>query len=415
MKILFINKYDTYGGAAIAAWRLKKGLEQYHQVSGFMICALKRSNDSNVVALRTNKWEDMLAKAYNLGMSLLGMQYLFFPVNSRRILRYARTFKPDVISLHNTHGGYFQTSLIKQLSKMAPVVWTLHDMWAFTANAAHTFGDESWKLQKAAPGERKNYPAIGIPTGRFLMQHKKNIYTKSNLTLVTPSYWLQNLAVKSPLLADKKVVRIPNGIDRSVFYPRDKAKARSLWQIPETAQVVMFSADNVTGSYFKGGKDLLSVLHRINHSISGKLYVLMVGKSSPDALQGLTNLVAVQTGYIHSEEQMAMAYSAADLYFYPTKADNLPNTLVEAISCGLPCVTFDVGGCNEIIENGYNGLVVKAGDYDAFAEETIQLLNDHQRCHQFSAHALEKAKTEFDLTIVSNSYFQLFNQLITTR
>ena len=109
--------------------------------------------------------------------NLIGAQYLFFPFSRRRILKLVKEIKPDVISLHNTHPGYFQVSLLAEISALCPIVWTLHDMWSFTGNAAHTFGDESWRTLDSSPSLKKIYPSIGLDTGKTLLRKKARIYT----------------------------------------------------------------------------------------------------------------------------------------------------------------------------------------------------------------------------------------------
>ncbi len=89
-------------------------------------------------------------------------------------MRHTQAYQPDVISLHNIHGGYFDATLLPRLSAIAPIVWTLHDMWAITGNAAHTFGDTSWKSGMAGKGEHKRAPAMGLPTGNYLYKKENN-------------------------------------------------------------------------------------------------------------------------------------------------------------------------------------------------------------------------------------------------
>ena len=220
MKILFINKYDVTGGAGIAAYRLHLGLERYHGTKDAIIVGIKRSDDPAVVSSRRNLLEEFIERGLNQALNRIGLQYVFFPFSSTRILETTRTFHPDIISLHNLHGGYFDTSLLRGLSSYAPLVWTLHDMWAFTANAAHTFGDRSWKQLKSGAHERRSFPSVGLNTGSWLLQRKKNIYAGSNLTVVAPSKWLYALASEAPVFAGKRIVRIPNGLDTKIFQPK---------------------------------------------------------------------------------------------------------------------------------------------------------------------------------------------------
>ena len=157
MKTLFINKYDTLGGAAKAAFRLNLGLRKYLNYDNYFLVGIKASNLEYVYKTRESGFENLVERGINFATNLIGFQYKWFPFSTRKIISVVRELKPDIISLHNIHGGYFKTSLIKELSKYAPIVWTLHDMWAFTANAAYTLGDDSWKSLKAGKKEKKYF------------------------------------------------------------------------------------------------------------------------------------------------------------------------------------------------------------------------------------------------------------------
>ncbi|MGZ3959462.1 MAG: glycosyltransferase, partial [Flavisolibacter sp.] len=129
MRVLFINTTDVSGGAAIVACRLMKGLQQYHQVESFYMVRYKRGESPATRTSISSVFEKLAERSIDKLTGFLGLQYLFFPFSSARILAYARKVKPDVISLHNTHGGYFSTPLLTRLSRIAPIAWTLHDMW----------------------------------------------------------------------------------------------------------------------------------------------------------------------------------------------------------------------------------------------------------------------------------------------
>ncbi|MCP5054297.1 MAG: glycosyltransferase, partial [bacterium] len=223
MKILFINAQDIIGGASIAPYRLSKKLEDQFRTENYFIVGKKSSTDPNVFSTRKNELQTLLEEFTNKVMNKLGLQYQYLPFSPRFILKKARQLKPDIISLHNTHEGYFKTSLLKKLSKIAPIAWTLHDMWSFTANAAATFGDESWKQMKSGPGEKKIYPHIGIDTGRMLLKQKRRIYNKSHLHIITPSKWMTEQANQSPVFENKPITTIPHGLDLDLFSPRDRA------------------------------------------------------------------------------------------------------------------------------------------------------------------------------------------------
>lgn len=410
MKILFINISDVVGGAAIAARRLGKGLEKYHHTENFFVVRTKGSTDKNVFATRRNGFEQSAEKWFNIFSNLLGLQYQFLPFSPRVILQKTKEIKPDIISLHNTLGGYFTTSLISELSKEAPVVWTLHDMWAFTGNSAHTFGDMSWKEMKNSRSNTRIFPSIGINTGSMLLKQKKRIYSNSDLTVVAPSGWLYQLAHQSPVFQGKELLHIFNGIDLNTFLPRPKEEIRRSLNIPPEAKVIMFSAEKLKNNPYKGGRDLTEILKIINAGLNFKVHLLILGTGRLEETDQFNNFTVHTTGYIQDESKMAEYLSAADLFVYPTRADNLSNALIESIASGTPAVTFDVGGCGEIIKNNVSGSLIEPFNLEKFAGETLRLLSSEERLKELSERSRRFAEENFSLQAMSDNYFRLFER-----
>jgi glycosyltransferase involved in cell wall biosynthesis len=344
------------------------------------------------------------------------LQYQYFPFSTRFIMKKAREIKPDIISLHNTHEGYFKTAILKSLSKIAPIVWTLHDMWSFSANAVHTFGDESWKQLKSGKGEKKIYPHIGINTGKWLLRQKKRIYKKSDIRVITPSMWLYQLACQSPVFTDKQVFSIPHGIDLAVFNSKEKRCCRSLLDIHRDAKVLVFSsAGDLDICPWKGGKLLVDILKIINSKTNHKIDLLIVGKGELKELLPLKNLNIHKIGYVTSEKFMPMLLSAADLFIYPTRADSFGLVLAESIACGTPAVTFDIGGCSDIIKNNVSGVLIKPFDVETFADKSLELLNNNKKLAALSESSREFAAAHFDLADIARQHFELFTSIIKKR
>ncbi len=410
MKILTINTSDIRGGAAITASRLLKGLERYHGVENHLLVGLKYSSDPRITWTRNSTAQHYFEFGLDILTNAIGLQYQFFPFSSRTIMRKAVEIHPDLIYLRNLHGGYFPLPLLPKLSKIAPLVWTLSDMWSFTGNCAHAFDDDSWKYMRGCR-DHDVYPAIGINTGRWLLRKKMKIYKRSDIHLICPSKWLYKLANQSPVFAGKEIVQIYNGFDIEVFRPRGQTACKKLLEIPENAKVIMFCADSLTNNAWKGGTELLSALDRINAATKETVHLLLVGAGNIWELERFDNLVAHHIGSLQSDTLMAACYSASDLFIYPTRADNLPNVLIEAIACGTPCITFDVGGCAEIIKNGITGWVIDPGNSYDLAEKTIHTLNDPALIKEMSYAARADAEKRFSLQRMCADYHDYFTKV----
>lgn len=411
MRILFINISDVSGGSAKAAYRLGSALKQSGQHEIKFLVRSKFSTDNNVISTRSNKLKGLAERGINILFNLLGLQYQWLPFSPKVVLKTAREFQPDIISLHNTIGGYFVTNDLIELSKIAPIVWTLHDMWAFTGNAAHTFGDDSWKQMKTAKGEKKIFPWIGLNTGEWLLKQKQEIYENSNVTIVAPSKWLYDLAVQSPVFDNKSIHHIYHGIDLNKFKRLDQSAIRKKLNIPNDVKVLMFSAEKLAKNYWKGGKDLLDILQIINSNTKEKLYLIALGKGDLKQLNEFENFKIIRPGFITSEQEMIEYYSAADLFLYPTRADNLPLSLIEPIACGLPCVTYDIGGCKEIIRDDMSGYVIPPFDKNAFADSVLNTLFNDKGISELSQNSRKLASELFDIGLMQKIYLHLFTSI----
>jgi glycosyltransferase involved in cell wall biosynthesis len=412
MKVLFINTTDISGGAAIAAYRLAKGLKSYCSTNNYFLVAEKKSQDKNVFQTTANQLQRFTERIVGKITNIFGMQYQWFPFSTNTILKATLDLKPDIISLHNTHGNYFKTSLIKELSKLAPIVWTLHDMWSFTGNPAHTFGDESWKFMESPKNYKHIPPSIGINTGKLLLRQKKDIYRDSDITIVTPSRWLYNLVIQSPVFNGKKLLHIPHGIDLSIFKPSDKKTCRINLNIPEDANVLMFIAECLQNNPYKGGKEFFEILHSINSKVNHKIHLIFLGKGEFKKNKGLKNLIIHKMGYVQKEDLISLCLSTADVFINPAKADNLPNVLIESISCGTPCVTFNVGGCGEIIKNGISGILIEPFNIERFADSVLNILEEKRTLASLSESARVHAEENYSLRKMALNYFELFANLI---
>lgn len=415
MRVLFINHKDSIGGAAVAAYRLAGGLKKYHQVEYLFLVAEKTSSDSRVVPVLSSRSETIdRTKRYIVFlidriMNKLGLQYRYFPFVSRSILKRAHRFKPDIISLHNTHGGYFKTSLIRKLSRLAPVVWTLHDMWSFTANAAHTFGDESWKVMRGGKGEKQVYPHIGINTGKWLLRHKRRIYQNADLYPVAPSLWLQRLALQSPVFGGMDIAHIYHGIDLDFFRPLDKQACRRLLGIECTAPVLLFScSEDLFENPWKGGDLMIRILKELDSSLDEPVQLLLMGKGRLRFEKPLKKILTRYTGFHGDDHMVRLLINTSDVFIHPTRADTLPLVLIEAIACGLPCVSFDIGGCGEIVQNDVSGRLTEAFDVKAFVQAVLKLLENRKGLSDLSRSARKLAENRFPLKMMAKRYHELF-------
>ncbi len=311
----------------------------------------------------------------------------------------------DVINLHWVarfldYGRFFPT-----LRAAQPLVWTLHDMAPMTGGCHYAMECRRFEDQCGT------CPLLGSSaTGDLTLRiHRRKAAALGRLRpettrIVAPSRWLAGEARKSSLLGRFDVDVIPNGLDVEIFRPRDRGVAREVLGLPRDGKIVLFVADSVTG--YRKGFDLLEEALR---GLVGELDVTLaaLGGSGRMALEG-----AVPLGRIDNEHVLSHVYSAADLFVLPTRADNLPNVLVEAMACGLPCVSFDVGGVPDVVRHEETGLLAPAEDVGGLRDAIARLLRDDALRHRLGARGRDVATREFAGRHVAERYKAVYEDLV---
>jgi glycosyltransferase involved in cell wall biosynthesis len=415
MKVLIINSNDLRGGASIAARRISNTLKLYYNVNQLFVVGNKKSNVDQIICSRKNRFEKYIELFIHLFTSFWGLQQQWFPFSKKRLLKIVKQFNPELIHIHNTHGidSFLPTTLMAELSKVSPIIWTLHDMWSFTGNAAHS-NDTNWKILKQGKGDNLRYPQIMLNNGTWLLKQKKSIYGKSDITFVCPSMWLTNLSLQSPALNGKRIINIKNGIDLTIFRPLDKIKLREKFNIESNERVLLFLANSLSDKQ-KGGKELDDILSNINKINPGNIVLVLIGGGKIKSLAKYSNFRIIQLPYQQNEISISEVYNIADVLIYPSKVDNLPFVLIEAIACGLPCISFDIGGCNEIIRDNFNGYLIPPFNSQLFVEKIIYCFDNPYLLKQFSANGRMYAEQNFDIKSCAENYFKLFQDTLSRR
>lgn len=324
---------------------------------------------------------------------------------TRRLIQWIREYDPDVIHLHNIHGFYLDTEQLFGYLRQAgkPVVWTLHDCWAFTGHCAYFdyAGCQKWKSQcQHCALYRSAYPyALFRDNSRDNYQRKKRMLKEhpiSHMTLVTPSAWLAGL-VKESFLRDYPVRVIPNGIDLNQFHPRKDAAGLSKKLGMEKKYIILGVAN--MWEERKGYPYFL----RLAKELGDSFQVILIGldkrklKSLPKGILGLARTESV--------EELASYYAMADVYLNATLEDNFPTTNLEALACGTPVITFATGGSVESVDESC-GRIVPKGDLAAL-KETVLDLRDHPICGE----NCRKKALQYDKYHRFSEYVQLYREL----
>ncbi|HEB61762.1 MAG TPA: glycosyltransferase [Bacteroidetes bacterium] len=305
----------------------------------------------------------------------------------------------DIINLHwiQTMLSNEAISYICGLGK--PVIWTLHDMNPFTGGCHYSNGCCKYETDCAdCPqmiGGFSDYPE------RIL--RVKERYWDNNIVIVSPSQWLADCARRSKVFRNNRIKVIKNGVDTGIFRPTGKHQARSFLGLPTDKKILLFTCQS-HGERRKGFKELLEIIKNLFADGRNEYHVIMFGRASDEL--GELPLPYTGLGHIDEEWKLALGYSSADVTLLPTLEDNLPNVILESVSCGTPVVAFDSGGVRDAVVNNVTGYLIDKGNCALFAEK-IKMIVTQDYSDACRSYALQ----HFDLSVQARKYCELIDNL----
>ncbi len=325
-----------------------------------------------------------------------------------RLARKIALIDPDIIHLHWVCGGFLRIESLKKFHK--PIVWTLHDMWAFTGGCHY---DGSCGRYKDACGA---CPQLGSrrrhDLSRWIWKRKKRAWQGIDITIVTPSRWLAECVKASSLFQRYRIEVIPNGLNIHCFKPIDKKIARDILSLPQDKRLILFGAMDSTTNKRKGFQFLAPVVQVLaNNGWHNNVELIVFGSSKPDNPPEF-GLKVNYLGQFKDEISLAILYAAADVFVLPSTQENLPNTMMESLACGTPVVAFNVGGIPEMVEHQVNGYLAKAFDTDEFASGIKWVLEDPERFLRLGKAAREKVVKEYAIEVQAGRYLNLYEEIL---
>ena len=421
MKVLIISTTDVAGGAAIAASRLAAGL----LLAGAEVKMLVKEKVGKADWVETQAAPDEPSSAWMSNLNAYvnkaarsGTSNTSFslPWPGQSLAAHPLVAWADVVNLHWVAGFVTPETLRELLASGKPVVWTLHDERAFTGGCHYASGCEGFLSECASCPQLQ--PAFQSLPSKVLQLSVEALRGPAPMTVVSPSRWLGNEARRSRFFAGCRVDIIPYGIDLDVFKPGDKTKARKALRLPEKALVFLFGA--FTLAEHRKGFDLLrtaignalaqpdiAVLHA-----SGALVFAAYGKDEKSIVK--SGLPIRLLGSVDNEPAMAAMLSAGDVVICPTREDNLPNVVMEAMACGIPVLSCEVGGVPDMVNHGVNGCLVPGEDAEALGEALIKLIRKPSELPLWGAAARAKCEAEYPLRRQGEAYGELMGGLVTT-
>ena len=408
MQVLHINQSDISGGAAIAGYRLHQGLLAQGIDSHLLVGQVKTKNDRYVADMPSQGFIDRQLFRFT---RRLGLSYINI-VSTFKLHQHSSYQNADILNLHNLHTGYigyFNYLALPSLTKSKPAIFTLHDMWSFTGHCAYSYDCQRWKTGCGKCPHLDSDPPVYSDSTSIEWKLKNWVYNHSNLTIVTLSCWLTQQA-KQSMLNRFPIYHIPNGIDTEAYQPLDSEQCRSLLGIPINKKVLMFGAESLTNPR-KGGDLLLKTLVGLPASLKADIVLLTFGNGG-ETIEDSTGIATLNLGYLTSDRLKCIAYSTADLFVFPTRADNLPLVLQESMACGTPMISFKVGGVPDLVRHGITGYLATPEDTKDFAQGIVQLLEDQELRETMSKNCRKIALEEYNIKLQVQRYIDLYRQAL---
>lgn len=420
MRVLIVNTSEKTGGAAVAANRLMEALIN-NGVKAKMLVRDKETDNINVVALPqgiVTRWSFLWERLTIFLRLRFSMRHLFkidTACCGTDITKMKEFKEADIIHLHWINQGMLSLKGIQKiLASGKPVVWTMHDMWPATGICHLTLGCERFKSQC---GQCRLLPGGGSSNdlSSKTWRRKNSIFSKHDISFVTCSKWLANEAKESALLAEQHVTNIPNPIDTNIFKPADKKEARTRCGIPQDKRIILFVSQKVTHS--NKGMDYLieacDILAKNNPEAKSNVAVAILGGHAEE-ITGRIPFETIPIGYINDTKQIIDIYNAADIFVLPSLSENLPNTIMEAMACGVPCVGFRIGGIPEEIDHRKNGYVAEYRNANDLANGIHWILNEADY-KSLSNEAITKVARCYSQRSIALKYIEVYNQALTKK
>ena len=410
MKILIVNSSDINGGAARAAYRLHRSLLE-QGVDSQMLVQSKQSDDYTVKTSGKTK----IQKGINiLRPSLDSIPVAFYKDRSKtlfspsclgfsNIVNKINDINPDIVHLHWICGGMMRIEDISHIK--APIVWSLHDMWPFTGGCHYDedcFGyEKNCGNCKVLRSKKEN------DLSKSVFKRKSRTYNKINsLTIVGSSKWISSCAKNSTLFKDNDTFTLPNCIDTKLFRPIDKSIVKTIFNIPKDKKIILFGAMHSLGDPRKGSKELFDAINMLD--LKETVFVIAGSSQTKEMLELKYPVYFISP--LRDEVSLPLMYNVADVMIVPSLQENLANSIVESLACGIPVVAFDIGGNKDMIDHMENGYLAKAKNSEDMSNG-IKWVIENKNYLKLSENARKKVINIFDSKVVAKKYIGLYEKI----
>lgn len=413
MKILHINTYDTKGGAARAAYRIHSALKT-SGLSSMMCVAQKGSSDQFVFPHKVY----FQGRKYKFTKKLLSLcsqqnpsfrSLALFPSGIAKVINNSGA---DIVNLHWIGKEFVNISEIKKIK--IPIVWTLHDMWVFcgtehceSLNYPGRYKNLNYSVSYL--GQRRSY----FDLDKWNWKRKRKHWRSIPFNFVTPSKWLADCLFSSSLFPRQKATVIPNCINTSVYKSLHSHTIIQKFNLFQNTKTLLFGADYATENPLKGHRILEKSINRLGILFKDEIQCVIFGSNHKKTYRK-DNVIIHEIGTVDNDRELIELYNFADVFVTPSMIDNLPNTIMEAMSCSTPCVAFNIGGIPDLIDDKYNGYLATPYSVDDFAKGIYWVLTSNKN-NRLGLNARNKVLQNYTYDDIASKYISLYKKILSSQ
>jgi glycosyltransferase involved in cell wall biosynthesis len=404
MKIVVLNTYESGGGAAIAAKRISEALKE--NVTNISIQTININSHTKLDKLKDNLRLMLEKSLLWLFLKSKSNLFKFSLANTGKDISMLKVVNDaDIIHLHWTNNGFLSLSDIQKLAVLGkPIVWTMHDMWSFTGGCHYSDSCIGFK------SECHSCPFLFLDIlSKNQFNFKKNLYKQGNFHFIGCSNWIANLAKESNLNITDNVQVIHNPIPSEKFRVLNKSESRKHFEIEDNKFVVLFTAANLNDPR-KGLNYLLKIWPKVATS---DFQLLLIGEAK-QPLNIPKTVSYLHLGFVDDSLMFNRAICSASVFACPSQEDNLPNTVMESLVCGIPVLAWDLGGLNDMVNHKINGFLANFKSAEKNQELTNGLNWLYENREKFDSNEISKACFDkFSYAKISKAYADLYEKILT--
>jgi glycosyltransferase involved in cell wall biosynthesis len=418
LKVAHLNTYDGNGGAGRACIRLNRALLS-QGIESKIIVHYKFGKNPEIGEFSTNLFQKAYTAATIILERIWAKRYLkavktpfSFTWFGRSVIRNKYVKDADIIHLHWVNHGFLNPKRIAEIAKLnKPVVWTFHDSNAFTGGCHVRYTCDHFRaecgncplLKDANPGDASHQ----------IWLQKGDAYNKLNFNIIAPSTWMQCSVAESSLMKGKTVNQIPNTLETDIFKPIDKTSAKEKLGLAKDKFIFLSGFMPSRKDMHKGTGYLLESLELLKNRLgdkAGQVELVVFGNRNTDDMPEFPFETSF-LGTINDDERLALCYSAADAFLIPSLEDNLPNTVMESLSCGTPVIAFTTGGIPDMVQHERNGYLATYRSSESFTDG-MEWIIDHPDRVRLQQNARHTVMEKFSEEIISKKHIEVYQGLL---